>query len=227
MRVATIAACLLLSAGAGLAADARGRAPPSRRRIRRAASSAGSPAPGSAPTPAVPPGRPRTPPGRGASTALDQACGSGRSFSEWQALQRRQRAAAHVGAPGAVELLEPAARDASLALAPRAWYNLGNAHLAGGDPRGAIAAYRESLLRDPGQTDAKHNLELALRRLEQQQKQEEQEQQQKQQQKRQQQEGGRKRRRAGTPADPAEPDDRDERAGEPAAAEWRAPAAVP
>lgn len=74
------------------------------------------------------------------------------------------------GASGAAELLESAAQDASPSLAPLAYYNLGNARLAGGDARGAVAAYRESLLRDPASADAKHNLELALRRLEQQQK---------------------------------------------------------
>ena len=94
------------------------------------------------------------------------------------------------GGAGAGELLESAARDASPSLAPAAYYNLGNARMAAGDARGAIAAFRESLLRDPARADAKHNLELALRRLEQQQKQQQQDQQQQQQKKDQQKGGG-------------------------------------
>jgi len=70
------------------------------------------------------------------------------------------------GAEGAAPLLEGAARDATPELAPRAWYNLGNARLGAGDAAGAVAAYVESLRRDPASIDAKHNLELALRELE-------------------------------------------------------------
>lgn len=66
------------------------------------------------------------------------------------------------GAPGA----------AGGALAPelrqRAFYNLGGARLAADDPAGAVAAYEEALRLDPADADAKHNLELALRRLEEQ-----------------------------------------------------------
>jgi hypothetical protein len=64
--------------------------------------------------------------------------------------------------------------------ASEAWYNAGNARyrIAEGaeaaDPEdsrrywdSAVAAYRESLLRDSGDRDAKHNLELALRKREQ------------------------------------------------------------
>lgn len=50
----------------------------------------------------------------------------------------------------------------------RGWYNLGNARLADGDPAGAVAAFQEALRRDPADADAKFNLELALRRLEEQ-----------------------------------------------------------
>ncbi|MCL4839102.1 MAG: hypothetical protein KJ058_14195 [Thermoanaerobaculia bacterium] len=70
------------------------------------------------------------------------------------------------GAEGAEPLLAGAARDATPELAPRAWYNLGNARLGAGDAAGAVAAYVESLRRDPASPDAKHNLELALRALE-------------------------------------------------------------
>ncbi len=57
-------------------------------------------------------------------------------------------------------------------LRSQAFYNLGNAHAedagdGGAEPlRAAIAAYRRSLLLDPDQEDARWNLELALRRLE-------------------------------------------------------------
>jgi tetratricopeptide (TPR) repeat protein len=71
--------------------------------------------------------------------------------------------AAHHGRK-AVETLDKATRAAGSELAPAAFYNLGNARLAAGDVDGAIAAYRETLLRDPARRDAKHNLELALRR---------------------------------------------------------------
>ena len=70
------------------------------------------------------------------------------------------------GAEGATALLEEAARGAGPELAPRAWYNLGNARLGAGDAAGAVSAYVESLRRDPASADAKHNLELALRALE-------------------------------------------------------------
>lgn len=53
-------------------------------------------------------------------------------------------------------------------LRQRAFYNLGNARLADHDPAGAVAAYEETLRLDPSDRDAKFNLELALRRLEEQ-----------------------------------------------------------
>lgn len=71
------------------------------------------------------------------------------------------------GRPDAVGPLEQAARSASDRLAPDAWYNLGAARLAAGDPAGAATAFTETLRRDPGRADAKRNLELALRALEQ------------------------------------------------------------
>jgi len=54
------------------------------------------------------------------------------------------------------------------ALRQRAFYNLGGARLAADDPAGAVSAYEEALRLDPSDADAKHNLELALRRLEEQ-----------------------------------------------------------
>lgn len=48
---------------------------------------------------------------------------------------------------------------------PRCLYNLGNAFLGAGADREAADAYRESLLLDSDQEDARRNLELALDRL--------------------------------------------------------------
>lgn len=76
---------------------------------------------------------------------------------------------AHLGAGQerkAVPLLEQAAREAPPALAPAAHYNLGNARLAAGDAAGAVEAYKAALRAEPGNTDAKFNLELALREKE-------------------------------------------------------------
>jgi Ca-activated chloride channel homolog len=67
---------------------------------------------------------------------------------------------------GAVGPLEEAARKAPPGLTAAAPYNLGNARLAGDDADGAIAAYRQALRAEPGNADAKWNLELALRRRE-------------------------------------------------------------
>jgi tetratricopeptide (TPR) repeat protein len=64
----------------------------------------------------------------------------------------------------AIENLERAAKGAGPRLAPDAYYNIGNARLAAGDASGAVAAYRETLLREPERQDAKFNLELALRK---------------------------------------------------------------
>lgn len=63
--------------------------------------------------------------------------------------------------PGSGAALPPELRQ-------RAFYNLGGARLAAADPAGAVSAYEEALRLDPSDTDAKHNLELALRRLEEQ-----------------------------------------------------------
>jgi Ca-activated chloride channel family protein len=69
----------------------------------------------------------------------------------------------------AAPLLESAAKSTDQALAARAFYNLGNSRLEGEDYKGAIEAYKDSLRRDPASADAKFNLELALRRLQEQQ----------------------------------------------------------
>lgn len=66
----------------------------------------------------------------------------------------------------AVPLLEQAAREAAPELSPAAHYNLGNARLAAGDAAGAVEAYKTTLRAEPGNADAKFNLELALREKE-------------------------------------------------------------
>lgn len=77
------------------------------------------------------------------------------------------------GRPDALPALEAAARAALAAeggwtLATDALYNLGNARFAAGDAAGAVEAYTAALRRDGDRLDAKHNLELALRRLDEQ-----------------------------------------------------------
>jgi Ca-activated chloride channel family protein len=72
----------------------------------------------------------------------------------------------HLGAGHArkaVSMLEKAAKGAAPALSPAAHYNLGNARLAAGDAAGAAEAYRQTLREQPGDQNAKYNLELALR----------------------------------------------------------------
>lgn len=66
----------------------------------------------------------------------------------------------------AAKLLEKSSKAAAPELAPAAWYNLGNARLAAADPAAAVEAYKEALLRNPADADAKHNLELALQERE-------------------------------------------------------------
>jgi Ca-activated chloride channel family protein len=69
---------------------------------------------------------------------------------------------------GAVEELQQAAGLADDELVPRALYNLGNAQLRADDPAAAVESFKSSLRLAPDQLDAKHNLELALRALEEQ-----------------------------------------------------------
>lgn len=66
----------------------------------------------------------------------------------------------------AVPLLERAAKEATPDFAPAAWYNLGNARLASRDAAGAVEAYKAALRAEPGNADAKFNLEIALRERE-------------------------------------------------------------
>lgn len=74
------------------------------------------------------------------------------------------------GNPDAATAILEKAAEAALAdgdrdLAAAALYNTGNANLVAGRLDRAVSAYEESLRLDPELADAKHNLELALRRL--------------------------------------------------------------
>lgn len=63
-------------------------------------------------------------------------------------------------------------------LEERAWYNLGNVLYRQQQFPEALDAYKQALRRDPNDLDAKHNLELALEKLQQQEQQDQQQQQQ-------------------------------------------------
>lgn len=82
---------------------------------------------------------------------------------------------------------QQALKTANPDLAAQAWYNLGNAYFDAEQWPPAIAAYQEALRLTPSDQDAKHNLELALQKLEEQ-EQQEQEQQEQQEQEQEQQE---------------------------------------
>ncbi len=67
----------------------------------------------------------------------------------------------------AMEAFREAAEAADPEWRSQAWYNLGNAFMRQQQLDAAAQAYKEGLRLDPGDLDAKHNLELALRRMEQ------------------------------------------------------------
>jgi tetratricopeptide (TPR) repeat protein len=56
--------------------------------------------------------------------------------------------------------------NGDILLAAEAFYNLGNSRFAAADYAGAVEAYKETLRRTPDDMDAKVNLELALRQME-------------------------------------------------------------
>jgi len=58
-----------------------------------------------------------------------------------------------------------AAQSEGWELASHAWYNTGNVQYMSENYGEAARAYREALLRDPGDADAKRNLELSLQKL--------------------------------------------------------------
>ncbi|MYN65178.1 MAG: tetratricopeptide repeat protein [Acidobacteria bacterium] len=78
----------------------------------------------------------------------------------------------------AVDAYRGALEAADPALQAQAWYNLGNALYRQRQVEGAREAYKEALRRNPGDTDAKHNLEVALEQLQQQEQQQQRQQQQ-------------------------------------------------
>ncbi len=65
----------------------------------------------------------------------------------------------------AVDAYRGAIESADPAVEAQAWYNLGNALYRQQQVEGALEAYKEALRRNPGDTDAKHNLEVALEQL--------------------------------------------------------------
>ncbi len=71
----------------------------------------------------------------------------------------------------AMEAFLEAAEGADPEWRAGALYNLGNALVRQQQPGPAAEAYKQALRLDPGDVDAKHNLELALRQLEQQEQQ--------------------------------------------------------
>ena len=71
----------------------------------------------------------------------------------------------------AMEAFLEAAEGADPEWRAGALYNLGNTLIRQQQPGPAAEAYKQSLRLDPGDRDAKHNLELALRQLEQQERQ--------------------------------------------------------
>jgi Ca-activated chloride channel family protein len=84
------------------------------------------------------------------------------------------------GDENAANRLEEAAAIAPQFLQPAALYNLGNAKLAAQDPAAAVDAYKQVLRLDQSHMEAKFNLEVAQRLLDEQQKKQQQDQQQQQ-----------------------------------------------
>jgi Ca-activated chloride channel family protein len=77
-------------------------------------------------------------------------------------------------ADAAREALLGASASEDHAVAADALYNVGNTFLGQKKPKEAVESYLKSLDIDPNDPDARRNLEIALRRLEQQQKQQQQ-----------------------------------------------------
>jgi Ca-activated chloride channel family protein len=71
----------------------------------------------------------------------------------------------------AVQLLRESISIGGRGLQANGWYNAGNALFEMGEFKGSADAYVQALRINPADRDAKHNLELALRRMEEQQKQ--------------------------------------------------------
>jgi tetratricopeptide (TPR) repeat protein len=69
---------------------------------------------------------------------------------------------------GALERFQEAAESGDPALVGSAWYNLGNALYRQQELTGSLEAYKEALRANPSDTDAKHNLERVLEKLQEQ-----------------------------------------------------------
>ena len=74
----------------------------------------------------------------------------------------------------AMESYRQAVESGDPAVEAQAWYNLGNALYKQQQLEPALEAYKEALRRDPADTDAKHNFEVAFEQLQQQQQQQQQ-----------------------------------------------------
>lgn len=68
----------------------------------------------------------------------------------------------------ALNHLDLATRQSPPEVASASHYNAGNVHLAMGNFAEAAGAYRQALIKNPRDLDAKHNLELALKKLQEQ-----------------------------------------------------------
>ncbi len=68
----------------------------------------------------------------------------------------------------AVQSLRQAAGKADQGLRSSSWYNLGDAYFDAGDLQNAAQAFIQALRINPSDRDAKHNLELTLRRMQEQ-----------------------------------------------------------
>ena len=86
-------------------------------------------------------------------------------FNDGNALYRTEELAR------ATESYRQAVESGDPAVEAQAWYNLGNALYKQQQLEPALEAFKEALRRNPGDTDAKHNLEFVLEQLEQQQQQ--------------------------------------------------------
>ncbi len=100
--------------------------------------------------------------------ALGESPGDAEALFDLGASQYRQE-----DYEGAAARFRQAAESGGPALAPQAWYNLGNSQLALEQPQEAVNSYVEALKRDPSLREARHNLEMALQQLQQQQEQQE------------------------------------------------------
>ena len=74
----------------------------------------------------------------------------------------------------ALEAYRDALESGDSALAPGAWYNLGNSLFRQQQLDASLEAYKQALRIDPGDTDAKHNLERVLEQMEEQEQQQDQ-----------------------------------------------------